>query len=116
IMLCRTNYRLNLICQTNSTWIHLLRRDFKVSYTGENAHNLYLLYRHTLGYFSEFYPIITQRALNILVNIAPPSTWNSLEEAIKEHREAFVIMPIPLILSVSELTAICSEIRVDKFG
>lgn len=112
VNLCQTNREFNLICQYNSTWQYLLYRDFGITYTEGNARNLYLLYKHALDYFSNFYPIITQRALYALVNVAPVSTWSNLEKAIRVRHQDLA----GKILSVIELVILCEEVIENEFG
>lgn len=114
VKLCQVNLEFNTICQSNSTWRQLLYRDFGVNYTDPDTRSLYLLYRHALEHFSNYFPIITQRALSILVNIAPVLTWNSLEKSINEYIGGFAGSASPLILSIETFAAVCSEIIVHQ--
>jgi hypothetical protein len=105
--LCQTNREFNMICHNNITWKYLLQRDFGITYTKENAYNLYMLYKQALDYFSNFYPIITQRVLNIIVNIAPISTWDSIAQAIGERNMEIIYKEY--LLSVYILIEICNQ-------
>jgi hypothetical protein len=87
VNLCRTNVEFSNICQSNVMWQYLLYRDFDITYTRENARSLYLLYKHTVDHFSQFYPIITQKALQKLIELIPVSEWNKFDKAIRERQE-----------------------------
>jgi hypothetical protein len=90
INLCQTNILFNTICQRNSVWQLLIERDFGIKYSGEDARNLYLLYKHALDKFSKYLPIITQPALYILVNFIPVSEWDNMEESLKEYLDEYI--------------------------
>jgi hypothetical protein len=81
--LCLTNTRFKMFCGSNLLWQRLLQRDFWITYQGENARNVYLLYKHALDHFSNYYPIITQYALQALVTFIPISTWSILDKRIR---------------------------------
>lgn len=113
--LCQSSNEFNaLICQSNIIWEQLLYRDFGVIYIKDNARNMYLLYRHALNHFSQFYPIITQRALQILVNVAPIETWSGWERSIEDRRQQSDRPD--LILTVDVLATLCSEWEFDESG
>jgi len=59
-----------------------------------------------LNYFSTYYPAVTQRALNVIINIFSPSWWHILGVAVECYRRKWTapqIDPYPLILSYDEL-------------
>lgn len=85
VNLCQSNLEFNLICESNNVWTYLLKRDFDIIYTQENSRNMYLLYRHALNHFSEFYPIITLKALNLIIKYVPTSVWPILDEIIRKE-------------------------------
>jgi hypothetical protein len=74
--LCETSSEFNNICLSNKTWVFLLNRDFAITYNGQNAHNMYLLYKGALEILTPYFPIVTQRALVELV--ATNSQWSNL--------------------------------------
>jgi hypothetical protein len=117
IKLCQTNREFNMICQNETVWKYLLQRDFGITYHKEklfpeihnashpeNARNLYLLYKYALDYLTEFYPIITQIALELFVNTIPVSVWPAFGEGIKEYNKSFFSEEDrSLIFSIDEL-------------
>jgi hypothetical protein len=110
IQLCQVNKDFNQVYESNETWKYLIYRDFRIVYDGDNSRTMYLSYKDGINYFSDFYPIITQKALKILLSI---SHWDSIKDGVKAWRE-FTGSLFPLILSVSEVEIISGEIITDK--
>lgn len=101
---CQVSKEFNLINKSISIWEYLLNRDFNVISTEENIREVYLLNKRAIDHFSKFYPIITHRALQILVKLI--HIWYELDEAIKEHREEYESDDYSSILSLDELNVI----------
>ena len=91
VTLCQLDRKFNTICQNNETWIYLLRRDFWIDYPKPNAREIYLQYRQTLKHFSRDYPIITQRALNLIVNHIPSTLWKFLDESTTMNEDESIL-------------------------
>jgi hypothetical protein len=102
-----------------STWKYLLDRDFRITDYKEklypeinipypvNVKGLYLLYSYALNFLTSFYPIVTQRALELFVSTIPISTWPSFGEGIIQYHENFYDPGrISRIFSISEFGAI----------
>lgn len=111
INLCNTNYEFSSICRSNSTWQYLIQRDFNIIYNGENAYKQYLT-NIILSIFSKYTNIITQDAIDVLINYIPFSVWNELVNVIGEGAGFDFI-------SVNEIYCLCSVIGFlyeDLFG
>ena len=87
IQLCQTNKFFNTICQRNNTWIYLLKRDFDRDYSGDDARREYLSYREILEHFSQFYPVITKKALYLIHDLVPKIYWDLLDGDMIDTQE-----------------------------
>jgi hypothetical protein len=55
-------------------------------YNGNDARQMYLLYRHALDTLTDdFFPIVTQKSLKIMIEYIPVSKWNNLAKALKDY-------------------------------
>jgi hypothetical protein len=112
VNLCQTNIEFNKICQSNALWQHLLYRDFGIVYNEPNARESYLKYKATLDHFSQFYPIITQHALQALMTFIPVSEWLIYDDEIIINREMYDYNPLyTSILSVNRVANLIHDIK-----
>jgi hypothetical protein len=107
VNLCQTSQKFRDICEYNFIWRDLLKRDFDITYNGEDARNLYLQYKNTLDHFSEYYPIITNHALQALVMFVPISSWPIIDKKIKRNRQ----WESSQILSIKTITTLLNNLK-----
>lgn len=77
IRLCQTDKQFYRICSDNRTWKYLLNRDFGVDYLGREAKALYFRYQEILNYFTPKFPIITEYAVEAILNFLPRQYWDA---------------------------------------
>ena len=108
--LCLTSKEFSSICHNKQVWRDLLRYDFWVDNNG-NVKDLYFLYQRALNRYSKFYLIITQRALQRLVELIPESYWATLDAIIVDFLDTFD----DIILSLEVFNAIING-GIDECG
>lgn len=74
---CKTDRQLYQICQDNRTWQYLLQRDFLINYSGQNVQQLYFRYKEIIEYFTPKFPIITENAVEVILNFLPREYWQA---------------------------------------
>lgn len=81
IELCLVNKDFNKICQDNNTWKYLLKRDYDVTYTGNDARQEYLIAtKFLLDYLSTKYIVVTKGVLDFIRKFIPPVRYSLIDE------------------------------------
>jgi hypothetical protein len=99
--LCQTNVEFSRICEINIMWQYLLYRDFGIVYNENNARQMYLLYKHALDFLSNFYPVITQRALKIFAENVSTTDWNNIKMVVHNRYYNPILTVTDLVLLVN---------------
>lgn len=87
IQYCSSSKFFRQICNQNTTWIFLLKRDFYIEdyYNKKYAKQMYQTYHHILKYFSKHFDVITVKAIQYIAFSWPESDWDNIIKNQKKH-------------------------------